>query len=109
MMSFGYDLTPLCTYYITAILMILFIQYYLNIFKNETNINILIFCLIAFYTGASHEQAIAVFPVLLLTFILLKIKRITIPQWYWLSVPCFLLRSFIIMLTPSTNNCIILC
>ena len=108
MMYFGYDLAPLYTYYITAIFMILLMQYYLNIFKNETNINIPVFCLIASFTGTSNEQAVALLPMLLLIFILLKIKRITIPKWYWLPVPFFLLGFYIIMLSPGTKNRIVL-
>lgn len=108
MMYFGYDLAPLYTYYITAIFMILLLQYYLNIFKNKTNINIPVFCFIAFLTGASHEQAIALIPLIILIYFLLKIKSIPIPRWYWLSVPFFLLGFSIIMFTPGTNNRIIL-
>lgn len=102
MMYFGYDLVPLYTYYITAILMILFMQYYLNIFESKTNINIPVFCFIAFLTGASHKQAIAVLPMLLLIFILLKFKKITIPQWYWLSVLFFLAGFSVLAFSPGT-------
>ena len=104
MMYYSSDLLNLYTYYITAILMIIYLQFYLNIFNNKTNINIYMFFLIAFLTGATHEQAITMIPLLILVYILLKIKKVDIPYWYWYSIPFFLMGFSIIMFAPGSNN-----
>ena len=104
MMYYSSDLVPLYTYYITAILMIIYLQYYLNIFNNKTDINIYIFYLVAFLTGSTHEQAITMIPLLILVYILLKVKNVDIPYWYWYSIPFFLMGFSIILFAPGSNN-----
>ena len=104
MMYFSTDLIPLYTYYITAILMIVYLQFYLNVFQNRTDINIYILFLVAFLTGSAHEQAITMIPLLILVYILLKIKKVDIPYWYWYSIPFFLMGFSIIIFAPGSNS-----
>ncbi len=88
-------------YYIMAIFMMIYIQYYINIFQNKTTINVPLFCFIAFVTGSLHEMVIACVPFVITIYILLKIRKIDIPRWFWWSIPFFLLGFGIILLSPG--------
>ena len=104
MMYYSSDLLIIYSDYIRAIFMIIFIQYYLNIFKNKTNINIYIFCFLAFLTGSIHETAIALIPLIITIYILLKLIKIDIPKWFWTSIPFFLAGFSLIIFAPGNNN-----
>ncbi|MGL4393909.1 MAG: DUF6056 family protein [Brevinema sp.] len=101
MMYYGLETLPLFTYYIMAIFLLIFLQYYINLFQDKTTINLPIFLLIAFITGSLHEMVIAVIPFMILVYILLKINKKAIPSWFWLSLPFFLLGFSAILLSPG--------
>lgn len=49
------------------------------------------FWLSALLAGASHEQAVALLPLLLILYIILKYKKIMVPRWFWTGGYFFLL------------------
>lgn len=104
MMYYGTDTVYLYSYYIPAILIICFLQYYFNIFLNHTKISVPILCLLAFLTGASFEMAIACIPMIITIFIILKIQKKEIPYWFWISIPFFFLGFSILLLSPGSNK-----
>ena len=105
MMYYATDTIFLFSYYFPGILILIFLQYYINILiNNDSEINIPIFCMISFLTGSSFEMSIACIPFIITIYILLKIKQIKIPYWYWYSLPFFFLGFSILLLAPGSNN-----
>ncbi len=104
MMYYASDLLNISSYYLPAIMILLFMLYYLNIFQGKTEIKMPMFFFISFLAGASHEQAITLVPMMIIMYVLLKIKHIEIPKWYWLSLIPFFLGFAIIIFSPGSSS-----
>ena len=104
MMYYSSDLLDLCNYYITASLIIIYIQYYINILCNKTEINVSLFCLLAFITGSLHEMVIACIPFIITIYLFCKVRKIAIPKWFWYSIPFFLLGFSVLLFAPGSSN-----
>ena len=103
MMYYSMNLLYLFNYYIMAILIMIFLQYYINVFQNKVEINLVLFCMLSFLVGAVHEMAIALIPLIISVYILLKLTKINIPRWFWYSIPFFLLGFSVIITSPGNT------
>jgi len=93
------------SYYFTIILLLFFLIPYRLIFedsKYKPNINYII--IMGLLAGTSHEQAIAILPILFLLAIILHCKKIAIPFWYWIGVGTFCIGFLFLFLAPSTTS-----
>ncbi len=89
------------SYTLSFIFLLLFLNVYFQFIRNkEYNISLTLVVLLGIIAGNTHEQSVAIVPLLLFITIFLKYKKRALPLWYWIGIIGFLVGFAILMATP---------
>lgn len=99
------EYTPIFSNFLSILFILWFFSYYRVLFDNNNqSISLPIFIVVSFFTGATHEQAAVLFPMIIIVYLLLRLKKISIPFWFWIGPIVFLLGYLIVILAPNSAD-----